>query len=135
MNEGAGDFDDLLLSGGQGRGNPARVYRRALVEAAENFGGRELRPSPGIELPQRAGARLVAEHDVFRDRHVGDDHQFLEYGDDPTPARIAGRIERDVAPSHANPAGVRLYITGQNTDQRGFPGAILADECMNLAGS
>ena len=56
LNECAGDFHDLLLSSGQGRGRPARVYRRALVEAVEDFGGRLLRPSPRIELPERAGA-------------------------------------------------------------------------------
>jgi hypothetical protein len=83
-----------------------------------------LRLPPGIELSQRTDARLVAQHDVFGDRHVRDDHQLLKYGDTRIDVRRqAARAGRD-APAPATP-----YLdSGRSVGRSDRPSSIVGPE-------
>ncbi|MNX85707.1 hypothetical protein D3C86_1175570 [compost metagenome] len=77
--------------------------------------------------------RLAADPDVFRNRHVSHQVQFLMDHGDAVLQRIERGIETDRRAFQANFAVVRLVDAGENLHQRRFAGAILAHQRMHGA--
>jgi hypothetical protein len=75
----------------------------------------------------------LPEEDVFSDRQLGKEQQFLMDRGDAGCMGISRRREFDLPAFHRNLAFVGLVETGHNLDQRRFAGAILAKERMHLA--
>ena len=77
----------------------------------------------------------MAEPDVLLDGEVGDQRQFLEHGGDA--ARLRGvRIGRAIVLAiDEDRAAVMAHGARQDLDEGAFPGAVLAEQRMHLAGA
>ena len=126
--QSAGDLDQLLvpdakLAGGHGR-----------VEAAKANPGERL-AGPGLQLTEThetRAARQAAEEDVLRDAQRSDDVEFLKDHEDARMFRLAlgtSIIRMALEPNLAS-FGVRQ--AAQYPGERGFAGAIAADERMDF---
>ena len=65
---------------------------------------------------------------------VGDQRRVLEHGRQPVPTGVGGAVERHRVPSKVDLTGVRSDDAGEDLDQRRLPGAVGAQQGMDLAG-
>ena len=104
-----------------GRGGRAAAAAARLATAG--------RVKPNREL-------LVAEEDVVGDGQPVDQVELLvDRGDAQAPWRPAGRRADAGSPRQEMCALVGLVRAGQDLDQRGLAGAVLAEEAVHLAGA
>jgi hypothetical protein len=68
----------------------------------------------------------VAHEDVFGHGQIAKQQQFLVDGRDPGAPRVVRRIEPKRPSVDMNGAGVGLIDPGDDLDQGGFAGAVLA---------
>lgn len=131
MGEGAGHGDDLLLGGGEVADAAAGVDL-GVAEAAQERGGR----APGLAAPddEPGGGGFVAEEDVLGDRQALHQVEFLVDGGDAEAHGGDGRLERDVFAAPGDPSVVGLVGAGEDLDEGGLAGAVLAEEAVDLAG-
>ena len=85
-------------------------------------------------VQQSPESRLASEKDVLGDGQVGRQRQFLVDQPDPEPVRV-GHIADVHTPSVVdNLAGVGTVDAAEDLDERGFAGAVLAEQRVDLAG-
>ena len=76
--------------------------------------------------------RLDAENDVLRDAELGDQLEVLVHHADAQPIGVQGAADGHTAAVEGDGAGVRLLQAGKDLHQGGLPGAVLADDGMDL---
>src|SRR6185437_12081839 len=85
--------------------------------------------------PDEATAlRLVAEEDVVGDAESVDEVELLVDGRDAGLHRLLRAAERDRLAEPLALPGVRGVRTGQDLDERGLAGPVLAEQAVHLAG-
>ena len=75
----------------------------------------------------------VTEHHVLRHRERGDQAQLLRDQREPGAERLARVAESASDTIHEDASGVGLVDAGEDLDQRGFAGAVLADDRVDFA--
>src|SRR5205807_1745417 len=75
----------------------------------------------------------VTEHHVLRHRERGDQAQLLRDQCEPGAERLARVAESASDTIHEDASGVGLVDAGEDLDQRGFAGAVLADDRVDFA--
>src|SRR5918992_1616478 len=155
------DAEQLLgLARGEGRGglvhdHHARVHRQCLGDLHQLLvgDGQALHRRAGIErdaelahelshlaihlLPRdaaRAVERLAPHEHVFRHVEVGEQRRLLVDHGDAAPASVARSVQLHVLAGDHDHAGVRLVNAAEDPHERALPGAVLADERVDLAG-
>ena len=83
-----------------------------------------------VEEPARGG--LAAEHHVLGDRERGDEHEVLVHHPHAGRDRLRGAPPGGVAAVHLHGAGVGGVHPREDAHQRRLPGAVLADERVDL---
>ena len=122
------DLHELALGERQVANAVARPGRRA--HPRQQFGGAAVhRPV----VHHEPAADLAAEKQIFGNRQVARQQDFLMHQHDAGGLRLHGIAKRDRPAFHREAAGARRDITGQELHQRGLASAILADHRMNLA--
>jgi hypothetical protein len=81
---------------------------------------------------EAAGARLGAEEDVLRDREPGHERGLLRDRRDPAFERLARRAQRHRLAREEQLAGVWAEHAGHDPAERRLPGAVLADQRVDL---
>jgi hypothetical protein len=123
----AGDLEELPVRGRQRLGN--RVGRDRQVELVQQVP----RTPPHLPLEKPPASRnLAAGEDVGGHRQVGKgEHLLVDHADAPfEPLARAREVQRLAAPVHG--AAVGPQDAGQDLEQRGLPGAILAHQGVRL---
>jgi hypothetical protein len=123
----AGDLDHLLL------GNREVAHPRGGA-AVEPDALAEL-PRLSLELPiadEEVPARLTADEDVLRHRHVGGEGEFLVDGDDTGALRLVRRGEAYTFAVELDGAAVGRLGAGKDLEQGRLAGAILAQKGMDF---
>ena len=121
------DLDPLLLADGELPDLRSRVDAHAeLVGEAGDLGLRatDVQPEPGLVEP---------EQDVLGDRLRGDQREVLMDHPEPGRDRVARRTEGDGRPVEQDLAGIRPVEPGQDVHQGALAGAVLAEQCVDLA--
>ena len=77
--------------------------------------------------------RLPPHEDVFGDAQGRDEVEFLVDRDDTHRLRGLRRMDRHRLPIPHDRAGIRLLGPGNDFQQGGFPGPVLAEEAVHLA--
>ena len=127
--ERLGDLDDLLI----GDREPARDAVGIELDAELVEEQLHLAPhAPPVDAPA-AAQRLRADEDVLRDRQVGEERGLLEDDGDAGCVRLRGRVEDDLDAVQQHAAAVGPVHAGEDLDERGLAGAVLADERVRLA--
>ena len=128
--QSAGDLDHLLLGDAE-----IADQREGIEVEAEPAGDRAglRRHAPPADEQARPG--LAADEDVLRDRHVGRQGEFLVDGHDAAPLRVMRRRQLDAIAGQLDRPGIGLLRPGQDLEQRRLPGAVLAEQRMDLAGA
>ena len=101
-------------------------------------------PQPGEDLAGTAGrlaalgeagdGELVAEEDVLGDAEAVDDVEFLVHRGDAELQRGDRIRDDDGLAADRHGAGIGLVGAGENLDERGLPGTVLAEQAVHLAG-
>ena len=81
----------------------------------------------------RIGHRLLAEEDVVGDRQDGHQHEVLVDHADPSRDRVGRPADRDWAPVERDLTLVGRRQPVQDVHQGRLPGAVLAEERVDLA--
>jgi hypothetical protein len=123
------DLDELLIGDRQPAGEPVGVEPDA--ELVED-GGR-LAPHLSTVDPAEPLERLRADEDVLGDGEVGKERRLLEDDRDPGRLRLLGVVEDGLLAVEHEPPRVRPVDAGEDLDERGLPGAVLADQPVHLA--
>src|SRR5919107_925938 len=127
------DRHRLALTAGQ---RPDRLVGVAHVDAhhLELLAHHPLR-SGDVDAADRPGAdrRLRAQEEVPPDRHQRDGGEVLEHGRDAALLGAARGVERDLLAIHAQLALVLLVDPGEDLDERGLAGAVVAEDTGDLA--
>src|SRR6476619_153724 len=76
---------------------------------------------------------LRSDEDVVCDREVGEERRLLEDDRDAGCVRLRGRVEDDLGAVQEHAPAVGAVHAGQDLDDRGLAGAVLADERERLA--
>ena len=79
--------------------------------------------------------RLPAEKQVLRHREIGQQVHLLIDGRDTNIERGLGRARGDIDAAEPNDPRIARKYAGDHLDQGGFSGAVLAKQCVNLAGA
>ena len=126
-----GDLDDLLFADAQ----VVDQFRRVdgMIEAGEEL-ARQLRLTRAVDIDAEAGRR-VGQQQVFRDREVRAEVQFLENDADAVAGGVAHRTEADRLAIEQDATEGRLLGPGENLHQRRLAGAVLADQHVDRAGT
>ena len=77
----------------------------------------------------------MADEDVFRDVQVGKEQRLLVDRGDAETLRLRGAADGDRLAGEQDLAAVGLVDAGDDLDQRGFAGAVLAKQRMDFAGT
>ena len=125
MQDGAGDLDHLLLGGAEqpDRGGRGDVEIQRLQEL---LGG-------DVDAAQPVVEPFLTEEQILRDRHGRHQAVLLEHHRDAEMARFERRSRRRVDAVHLHRSGTQGNDAGHDLGQGRFPGAVLADQRMNLA--
>ena len=83
----------------------------------------------------RAGAWLVPKHDIPRDRQQLADGEVLEHGRDPELPRNVRVAQDSWAAIDLDGAAGRLVHARENLDERGFAGAVVAQQSQDTTGA
>ena len=100
------------------------------VEVVEDPGGPAVHRPPIDPTP---APRRAPDQDVLGHRKVRAEIDLLVDGADPDGLGVLGGSDVDVLPVEGDGAGIRPLDAGQDLDQRGLAGAVLADEGVDLA--
>ncbi len=102
------------------------------------------RPGAGVDRLERVGiapqAVLVRAAGLHRDAHVLERRQVAEHAEDlertaePEADATVHRQMRDVVAIEHDPTGIRAEQSGQHVEQRGFAGAVRADQAVQPVG-
>ena len=76
---------------------------------------------------------LSSRKDVLGNAEVVDQTQFLKNGANPRRFRLLRVIETDFLVAQINLTAIRFQRPGQDLDQGGFAGAILANQTQDFA--
>ena len=76
----------------------------------------------------------MADEDVLGDGQVGKEQRLLIDRGDAEALRFRGAADLDRLAGEQDFAAVGLIDAGDDLDQRGFAGAVLAEQRMDLAG-
>ena len=123
------DLDELLIGDREPPSEPVRVEPDA--ELLEQLGG--LAPHPSPVDSSEALERLDADEDVLGDAQVGEERRLLEDDRDAGGLRLLGVVEDRLLAVDQESAGVGAVHAGEDLDERGLAGAVLADEAVDLA--
>ena len=86
-----------------------------------------------VDAAQAVVELLLPEKQVLRDRHGRHQAVLLEHHGDAEIARLQRRLRRDIgAVDHHGPRGQRHHAR-HHLGERRFAGAVLADQCVDLA--
>ena len=130
MDEGAGDFHDLLL--GRAAAADRGVKRNVFVAQFRQRLPGQFAATGAVE-PAEA-RRLLAQQDVLLHAQVRSQRQLLVNHRHAAAPRVQG-IGRDERPSvEFDRAGVRLMGAAEDLHQGAFTRAVFADQDMHLAG-
>src|SRR5713226_5825553 len=123
------DLDALLLT------NRQLIDAARGIDVESKLSGQQLDPLCGLpEVQKLAPANdLVPEHHVLRDGEDWDEHEVLVDHADPTSDRIRGIADRDRLAVDEDLAGVRCDESVEDVHERRLPGAVLAEERVDLA--
>ena len=124
----ADDLDELLLGDGE-----ARDLLFALDVVTEHRHGLVSHPIHLVPVDPPGLFRIAAKVDILRDRQIREELELLMDHGDAVLERGDRRGDMDSFAVSQDLAAVHRQSAGQDVHQRGFTGAILADECMNLA--
>jgi hypothetical protein len=127
--DGARDGDELLDGGGKAA--ELRGHVDVHAEPGEDLARAGVRGGP-VDAPP-PGPRLVAEHHVLRDGAQRDEVQLLVDGGDARLLGLARARDHDGAAVEDAFALVAGIDAGEDLDQRGLAGAVLADDGVDLA--
>ena len=130
LRQGLGDLDPLAVRHREAADDGIDVEIMA-VERIEQ--GASAGPHGGPVHAAPAGARRMADIDVLRHAQLGEQQQFLIDRGDALGRRLAGRGKSDRLAFDPHLAGIGRLHPGDDLDQRGFPGAVLAQQRMDLA--
>ena len=128
--EGAGDRDHLLERDGEGAELGVDVEVEA--EAGEGFFGVA---SGGAPVDEAQAAGLAAEGEVFGDGQRRDEVDLLIDGRDAAGFGVGRRTRGDASALEGDFAGVGGVDAGEDLDERGFAGAVFAEERVDFAGA
>src|SRR5262249_47803023 len=123
-------LDELTLGGREIAGAFGRIDLRSDAEARQDLGGFARGLGAGI---QERRPRFVAEKDIFRDAKIRRDHQLLEDRYDAMLPGIARPLEHRRLAFDLDRAAIRLYVAGEDPDERRFAGTVLPDQRMDFA--
>ena len=84
-------------------------------------------------IPVRPRVMQLVEHDVLGDRALGDDLDLLADDVDALGQAVAVAAEAQAPALEEDLALVGLIDPGDDLDQGAFPGAVLADQGVDLA--
>ena len=127
--ERLGDLDHLLLRNRELGDWQARVDgRRQLVQELARLGAH------GLPVEKQPLLQLAAEKDIRLGRELLGEIEFLMDEDDALVFGFLAGCEGDRLAAKQDIAARRRLITGQALHQRGFAGAVLANQRMHLAG-
>ena len=125
---GLHDFDHLLVGGGEGAHTGRRVDADA--EFLDDLPG--LREHPVIIDQAVLSARPAPQKDVFRDRHIEDDLALLIDDADARLDRVLRAGEMLLPSVEQHLPGGHGVVPVENFQERGFSGAVLSDERVDL---
>ena len=126
--QSAGDLDHLLLGHRQGGDGPCGI--EVETDLAGDGAGR---PPHGRGVDKAQAGGLAADEDVLRDRQRGDEVELLVDGDDAQRLGVVRACGRDLAPVEGDRASIRRLGAGQDLQERGLAGPVLAQERHHLA--
>jgi len=98
------------------------------------------RPAPDLSTicltaEQRRPPEQLAPHkEIAGHRHRPVEGQILINGADPGLGGVAGRAKGDRPALDINPARGRAMHAGENLDESGFPGSVISEKRVHLAG-
>ena len=127
--ERLGDLDDLHL-----RDRERRHLRPRFDAAIELVEHRARLPMHLRVVDHAVPGRQMLEQDVFAHRKARDEVALLMDGADRGGERVAGRAEFHRATIEQQASRVRLVDACHDFDQRRLPRAVLAHQCVDLAG-
>ena len=128
--EGAGDFDELLFGHGE----------RADFGVGQNIGADALEPLGGAAaalFPVHPGAgagTFQAQADIFGDGQIGEQRRLLIDAGDAELVGEGGGQFFDAGAGDFNGPAIRLMRAADDFDERGFAGAVFAEQGVDLAG-
>ena len=79
------------------------------------------------------GAHVTTDHDVFQRSHLAKQTDILKGARDADPGDFMWRGGRITLAGQLERAGIGLIQAGDDIEERGFTGAVGADETVNLA--
>ena len=124
-----GDLD--LLAGGQREVAHHRVGVHVLeAETGEVLDDGALAPAP-VDLA--CHQRLVGQQHVLRDGHIVDQGHFLKCRLNAEHVGTGRASNGHIVAEHVNAAGILADQPGQDLDEGGLAGAVLADQRADLA--
>jgi hypothetical protein len=126
--EGAGDLHHLLLGDGQGGDRAGGIKVKTHL-----LGDRAGRPPHRRSVDEAQAGGLAADEDVLRYRQRRDEVELLVDGDDAQRLGLVRACGCDLASVEADRAGVGRLGTGQDLQERGLAGPILAQQRHHLA--
>src|SRR6185437_3905132 len=131
MRQGAQDFDALAVADRQPPDGLVSVEFVDIERGDERAGA--LAHSGKVDAAE-AALRRMAEKDVLRHRQFREQQQLLIDGGDAGAPRVVGAGETGLEAVDEDGALVGLHDAGHDLDERRFAGAVLAHQCVNLAG-
>ena len=128
--DGLGDLDDLLVGDRQTERRAARVdvHAEPLEEVASPRGA--CRPVDRGRLPADGHP---AHEDVLGDREVGEERRLLVDDRDAGVLGLGRRAEVDGLAAEQEVPAVAAVDAGDDLDQRGLAGAVLADQGVDAS--
>ncbi|MEY9883986.1 hypothetical protein ABIA43_005520 [Bradyrhizobium sp. USDA 328] len=128
--DGARDRGDVL------DGHRIVAKRRGDIDIETEICKQRLGAAAHLAIAHDAEAhRLAVEKQVLRHRQVRQQVDLLVDGGDAGPKRRLGRARRDLFTTDPDNAGISRKNAGDDLDQRGLAGAVLAEQRMDLAGA
>ena len=128
---GAGDLDDPLHVMRE-IAHPGLGRQPLEAHALEQGSGAAFQRAGGRRAGRALGQR--GDHDVFGDRQVGKDRQFLRQHADAERERVGRGPDLMRAAVDRDRAGIAGIVAGQDLHQRRLAGAIGAEQGDDLAG-
>src|SRR5262249_43865798 len=125
------DLDDLAF--GQAEVFDRRVGRYIQLELIEQFLRSRVQLAPIDQAEWAQPPRLAPDEDVFSDRQVRREAQFLMHEADAERLGLCRVLRIDLAPVEDDLAAVLPHDSGEDLHQRGFARAVFANQRMNLA--
>src|SRR5262245_33355792 len=125
------DLDDLAF--GQAEVFDRRVGRYLQLELIEQFLRPGVQLAPIDQAERAEPPRLAPDEDVFGDRQVRRQAQFLMHEADAERLGLRRVLRIDLAPVEADLAAVLPHDSGEDLHQRGFARAVFANQGMDFA--